>query len=612
MRQFLFLKYDSPVLDLIVETFVYKWRIIVLNILCNLYEAFSEGFTIAIVYFAIQVFTAGSLSSTNSRAFTYFQHLFPFLESVNYLQPSFVFLTLILLAFMVQLSQSAAKYGNLLTTGYFSATCVTTVNQRVYNQILSFTYPFASSFKVGDLVDYSTQSSDAIHQFVISISTILTNVLLCLTYVTVLALISPYLLIAVFLIACIIFIIQKFLLPRIGRGSELVNQASVASYSYITENIQSLRLIHTFGSLQHSKSILVRYLSDLEFKQRRQWRRLSFISPLSSLLPMFSITLISIAAVFIFKTASTTLLPSLVAFAISLQRLNGRLSDIAVSTNRISSLRGRFSRLSYILSRTNKHFLPEGGVPYTSLTTSIVFDDVSLIYPGQSSPSLVNVSFEIPLGAKYALIGPSGAGKSSIADLLTGLYSPTSGQILIDKINLNEYQLDSWQKRIGVVSQDTLLFNASLYENISYGTIDANPRSISKACDLAYASEFIDSLPQGIHTVVGERGYRLSGGQRQRIALARAILRTPDLLILDEATSALDSKSEMYVQAGFQTFSKRCTSLVIAHRLSTIIDSSCILLIDKGKIIDSGTHSDLLSKSLFYNQLWNAQQSSNR
>jgi ATP-binding cassette subfamily B protein/subfamily B ATP-binding cassette protein MsbA len=206
-----------------------------------------------------------------------------------------------------------------------------------------------------------------------------------------------------------------------------------------------------------------------------------------------------------------------------------------------------------------------------------------------------------------ALVGPSGAGKSSVADLLVGLYAPTSGHILIDGVHLDELDLASWQQGLGVVSQDTFLFNNTLAENIAFGTPGASRARIEAAAAAAQAAGFIEALPQGYDTLVGERGYRLSGGQRQRISLARAILKEPELLILDEATSALDSQSERLVQEAIERFERNHTVLVIAHRLSTIVKADQILVLDRGRVVEHGNHESLLACQGLYYELYQQQ-----
>jgi ATP-binding cassette subfamily B protein/subfamily B ATP-binding cassette protein MsbA len=206
-----------------------------------------------------------------------------------------------------------------------------------------------------------------------------------------------------------------------------------------------------------------------------------------------------------------------------------------------------------------------------------------------------------------ALVGPSSAGKSSIADLLTGLYAPTAGQIWVNNTPLEQLELASWQHRLGVVSQDPFLFNASIGDNISFGTPGATLSQRKAACQAAQAAGFIESLPKGYDTLVGERGYRLSGGQRQRLSLARAILHDPELLILVEATSALDSQIEQLVQEAIERFERNHTVLVIAHPLTTIAAADQILVLDQGRVVERGSHAILLAKGGLYANLWQQQ-----
>jgi ATP-binding cassette subfamily B protein/subfamily B ATP-binding cassette protein MsbA len=300
-------------------------------------------------------------------------------------------------------------------------------------------------------------------------------------------------------------------------------------------------------------------------------------------------------------------LPSLVTFVLALQRLNMRLGGVAGTVNALADNSGRLERLNRILALEDKQFRRLGGTPFTALGRAIRFEQVGLRYSPELPPALDEISFRLAKGRMLALVGPSGAGKSSIADLLTGLYRPTAGHIWIDGIPLEQLELASWQQRLGVVSQDTFLFNASIADNIAFGTPGATLQQIQAACAAAQAAGFIESLPDGYDTLVGERGYRLSGGQRQRLSLARAILRDPELLILDEATSALDSESERLVQQAIERFERNHTVLVIAHRLSTIVGADQILVVEAGRVVQRGTHANLLAETGLYQRLWQQQ-----
>jgi ATP-binding cassette subfamily B protein/subfamily B ATP-binding cassette protein MsbA len=223
------------------------------------------------------------------------------------------------------------------------------------------------------------------------------------------------------------------------------------------------------------------------------------------------------------------------------------------------------------------------------------------------NPALSNINLRIVKGQTIALVGSSGAGKSTLADMLIGLYPASSGQLIIDGIPIEQLDLATWQQRLGVVSQDTFLFNASIFDNIRFGNPGASTADVEAAARKAQAHAFISELPMGYETVIGERGYRLSGGQRQRLSLSRAILRDPELLILDEATSALDTESEELVQQAIDQFEGKYTVLVIAHRLSTVVNADLICVMEHGKIIERGSHSDLIKIGGRYSKLWEKQ-----
>jgi subfamily B ATP-binding cassette protein MsbA len=239
---------------------------------------------------------------------------------------------------------------------------------------------------------------------------------------------------------------------------------------------------------------------------------------------------------------------------------------------------------------------------------AVEFHHVSFVYDTSEKPVLENVSFTVPAGSITALVGHSGSGKTTLAGLLPRFYPYSEGHIFLDGRELSDYSLENLRSQIALVSQDIILFNDTVAGNIAYGSLEgASPEAIKRAARDAHAMEFIDQLPQGLDTMVGERGALLSGGQRQRIAIARALLKDAPILILDEATSALDSKSEKAIQQALSEVMKHRTTLVIAHRLSTIENADQIIVLEKGRVIESGTHDDLLHKGESYYRLYQAQ-----
>jgi len=238
---------------------------------------------------------------------------------------------------------------------------------------------------------------------------------------------------------------------------------------------------------------------------------------------------------------------------------------------------------------------------------AVRFDKVSFAY-APDRQILFDVSFDIPDGHTVAVVGASGAGKSTLSRLLFRFYDVNQGRILINGQDIREVTQTSLRAAIGIVPQDTVLFNDTIYYNIAYGRPDATREEVIAAAQSAHIHSFIESLPQGYDSTVGERGLKLSGGEKQRVAIARAILKNPAILIFDEATSALDSKSEKAIQAELRAIAQNRTTLIIAHRLSTVVDADQILVMDKGHIVERGSHRELLGQGKLYAQMWNLQK----
>ena len=264
-------------------------------------------------------------------------------------------------------------------------------------------------------------------------------------------------------------------------------------------------------------------------------------------------------------------------------------------------------RMFALLDR-NTQVADKAGAPALKVNHGDVrFENVRFGY-GKDREILHGVSFAIPAGAKVAVVGPSGAGKSTLARLLFRFYDAGDGRILVDSQDIRDVTRDSLRRNIGIVPQDTVLFNDTIYYNIAYGRPDATRSDIERAAAMANLKQFIESLPQGYETLVGERGLKLSGGEKQRVAIARAMLKNPPILVFDEATSSLDSNAEQAILVAMRELAEHRTSLVIAHRLSTIVDADEIVVLDHGAVVERGTHRELLHAGGLYAQLWTLQQ----
>jgi ATP-binding cassette subfamily B protein len=248
-----------------------------------------------------------------------------------------------------------------------------------------------------------------------------------------------------------------------------------------------------------------------------------------------------------------------------------------------------------------------GAKPLRVKKGEIKFEHVTFAYDPER-PILKDVSFEVPAGKMVAIVGPSGAGKSTISRILFRFYEVSGGRVLIDGQNISDVTQTSLRAAIGMVPQDTVLFNDTIEYNIRYGKPDASPAEVREAARLAQIDDFIMTLPLGYHSLVGERGLKLSGGEKQRVAIARTILKAPPILMLDEATSALDSHTEHEIQDALERVARERTSLVIAHRLSTVVHADNIIVLDQGRIVEQGTHPQLLAKGGLYASLWARQR----
>ena len=590
---------QSPAYRIILTIANYNRRLLLIAFNANLLSAVFEGTTFGVIFLALRVLEKGSLADVDRLSW-----LTPYVESWSQGQ---LFIGLIVLAIVMQFLRSGLSYVGMVSAGYLKARVRAQMTEQVFRQIMSLSFACASGYKVGDLTQYVQNAQRAVNQELDQWNQLLVNSLVVVAYVVVLIAISPLLSVVAIILGAGLVATQRYLIPRIKNTSREVTQATVAITKQIVESIQGLRLIHSFGRQRPSMGQVRQLTGELVPLIQKQERLMKVTQPLNQFLAITTVGSLLILGFIVLSNEQALLIPALFTFIAALNRLSSQLGNFAGILNGLANNAGRMDRLNEILTTKDKEWVRFGGKVFEGLTDKIQFEQVTLRYYPDGAPALQNIDFVMPKGTVTALVGASGAGKSSIADLLTGLYEPSEGQITVNGMDLRQYSLESWCQQMGVVSQDTFIFNQPVIENIRYGKPEATETEVMEAAKDAQAHDFITALPEGYETVVGERGYRLSGGQRQRIALARAILKQPEVLILDEATSALDSYSERLVQQALAMFQQDRTVLVVAHRLSTITGADQILVLEQGEIVEQGTHQELLNRGEQYAYYWQLQ-----
>lgn len=371
-----------------------------------------------------------------------------------------------------------------------------------------------------------------------------------------------------------------------------------------TETFGGIRVVRTFARDKSESGRFARATHLLVRQQLMVWWSTRTIEVIwDVLIPLASTGLLLYGGWQILQGALT--LGDLMMFLVYLTMLLGPIASIASSAMSFQNNLAGLDRVLDLLEEASESVGNAGAVEIArqSVAGAIRFESVSFRYPHAEHNVLQDINFTVPAGSTVALVGRSGAGKTTLCNLVARFYEPTHGRIELDGRNLQDIQLDSYRRLLGVVEQDVFLFDGTIGDNIAYGSRSNDFDQLREAAEGAAAWEFIAQLPQGLDTWIGERGVKLSGGQRQRLAIARAILADPRILILDEATSNLDSESERLIQRSLQRLLQGRTAFVIAHRLSTITHADLILVLDQGRIVEQGTHAELLQHGGLYQRM---------
>lgn len=507
--------------------------------------------------------------------------------------------------------KNLALYASNLTASALSRTLTADLQEQGLQLLLTVDLDFFTKAKPGDLMNRLggeiTRTTAAISTGISIVITVIT----IFVFLGLLLAISWPLTIAATLLLPLSALFSQCLVAKSRKFGRIITKINQDYSGRLIEIFSGIRLVKVTGTEQqefHNLRKLIREREQVDFQSRMISTAIGPIGEVSNIIALFVLVLLGRA---LFTHQLESLSTVLLTYLVLLFRLLPYVSQINGLRENLARSIASIEIIHDLLRRDNKSFTLGGDRAYMPLRQGIAFENVSFAYPESKQSTLQNVSLFIPKGTTLALVGASGAGKSTLADLLPRFYDPSQGRITIDGADIRQFDLKSLRRSMGIVSQDTFLFNDSIRNNIAYGCPDVTETDIIAAIKRANAHEFIEQLPDGLETMIGNRGVMLSGGQRQRIAIARALLRDPDILILDEATSALDTLSEHLVQQALDELSRERTTIVIAHRLSTVQKAHQIAVLDRGQVVELGTHQELLRQNGHYSRLYDIQFAEN-
>ncbi|NEO29117.1 MAG: ABC transporter ATP-binding protein [Symploca sp. SIO3C6] len=496
--------------------------------------------------------------------------------------------------------RSLFHYLQVLYLGIVRVTLIDRLRKKIFEHFQQLSLNYFSKIRSGELINSITTELNELQMILNWYTSLVVQWISLLVYAFAIIAISWQLSLLALLLLALLSIGLSTLRKRVREVSFAISKANGHFTSVAVEFLSGIFTIHAFATQEYERRRFYKASNDIAIAQTNSLLKSAVVGPLGGGVGTTVIILIILIGI----TGLNMPVARLLTFLYALMRLIPMVHGINNVATQISQKQGSLININELLRTDNKPYFQNGKVLFTGLKQKLDFVSVGFSYD-DTSTVLHKINLEIKKGQMTALVGASGAGKSTLAALIPRFYDPQQGQILIDGVDVREFEINSLRKNIGVVSQDTFIFNASVKDNIAYGTEGANDQQIRQAAELAHAIEFIQELPEGFESLLGDRGVRLSGGQRQRIAIARAILKDPQILILDEATSALDSKSERLIQEALEKLSVNRTVIAIAHRLSTIAKAEQVVVLEQGCIVEQGSYQELIK---IEGKLWSYHQ----
>ncbi|MBN1385117.1 MAG: ABC transporter ATP-binding protein [Elusimicrobia bacterium] len=567
------------------------------------FSALFDGFSIAFLFSVLNSMLDVDVMQSNRVFFKYINLLITAIHVQDKLIASVIFL--IVSIFL----KSMLTYLNSVFSSLASYRIWADIQHKVFGKYIKADYQFFLNHKQGEMLHHIIVAPPHIGALFDYVPQMMTQFLRLLVVGLVLFNISIYASLMLILLCLghyyFTHYIARNISYKVGSGKIAAGERQNVTAN---EMVSGIRQIKIYSALNRWISEFYKYTKEYFYLARKE----TLWTPLpNNLLEVIVISLIAVLIIIV-KVLNPAnylnILPILGTFTYAFQRIMPSMNVLGNLRIQLMGILPAIELLRTVLNEQSCR-IKDGNRRIEFFSKEIRFEDIGFFYPG-CAKLLDNFNVIFKKGKTTAIVGPSGAGKSTIADLIVRLFVPQRGRILIDNIDLKDIEIASWLKKIGFVTQDTFIFNATIAENIAFSQENIDMEKVITAAKLANAHGFIRECKDGYDTVVGDRGLKLSGGQRQRIAIARALYRNPEIIILDEATSSLDSISEKLIQDAINKISKDYTVIIIAHRLSTIVNADEIIVLDHGRIVDQGKHGELMSRRGVYKNLYNMQSSS--
>lgn len=593
-----------------------------LNIVCNIFFAIFSVFSISLTIPFLELIFKDDTAKLQEVVAKGLPHLSLSLKGISewgYYQMCLMvveqgkaqtLLVICLVVFISTLFKNISRYFAMYFLAPIRNGVVKDLRNKMMKKSLALPLSYFSDERKGDMMSRMTTDVIEIEWSIMqSLELIFREPLTIIISLATLIFISPYLTLYVFLLlpvaGLVVALVSKSLKSRSAKGKVVFGQL----FNIMEETLGALKVIKAFTGERFVQNKFEKVNEDYNKISISLYRRADLTSPISETVVLGVLLLILyIGGCMVFDNTSALSGSAFLGYFAVASQIVPPIKQITQAYNNIQKGLASEERIDKILQAENPIVNKTNPTKIDHFSNGIEFNNVSFSYKkGDDGYVLKNINITIPKGKTIALVGQSGSGKTTLADMIPRFYDTDLGEIKIDGISLKDLEIESLRKQIGVVTQESILFNDTIENNIAFGLDSIDKNKIIEAAKVANAHEFILQQPDGYQTNIGDRGGKLSGGQRQRISIARAILKNPPILILDEATSALDTESERLVQDALNNLMKNRTSIVIAHRLSTIVNADEIVVINKGELAEKGSHKELLEKDGIYKKLFDMQ-----